>query len=63
MFEKKTNRWGLMTMTFVIGAAAGAVAALMLTPMKGKKMQKRVAHVVEDQLENVERMMKKVVNA
>lgn len=63
MFEKKRNRWALVTMTFVIGAAAGAIAALMLTPITGKKMQKRVAHVVEDQLGNVERLVKNVVNA
>lgn len=63
MFEKKTNRWGIATLTFVLGATAGAIAALMLAPMKGKRMQKRVAHVVDAQLGNVERFVKKVVNA
>jgi hypothetical protein len=62
MFEKKFP-WGKVATTFVIGAAAGAIAAVFFTPVSGRKMQKRFAHVVEDQVGNVEKMMKKVVNA
>lgn len=62
MFEKKFP-WTKVAMSFVIGATAGAITALLLAPMTGRKMQKRVAGIVEDQVDNVEKMMKKVVNA
>lgn len=62
MFQKKFP-WGQFALTFLIGAAAGAATALLLTPMNGKKMQKQLKNVVEDQYENVEKLVKKVVNA
>jgi gas vesicle protein len=62
MFEKKFP-WTKVAISFVIGAAAGAVTALLLAPTTGKKMRRQLDNVVEDQLENVEKMVKKVVSA
>lgn len=61
MFEKKFP-WTKVTVSFVIGVVAGGAAALLLTPFTGKKMQKKVADVFEDQVDNVEKIVKKVVN-
>lgn len=64
MFEKK-SKWGFAkyAITFIAGAAAGAAVALLYAPMTGKKMQKQVKDVLDDQVENVEKLYKKVVNA
>jgi gas vesicle protein len=62
MFNKKFP-WGKVTIGFVIGIAAGAATALLLTPMTGKKMQKQLKDVVDQQVDNVEKIVKKVVNA
>ena len=62
MFKNKFP-FGKIAAAFVIGAAAGAAAAFLLTPYNGRKMQKKVMDVVEDQYENVEKLVKKVVNA
>ena len=62
MFKNKFP-YGKVAWAFVIGAAAGAATAFLLTPYTGRKMQKKVAGVLEDQYENVEKMVKKVVNA
>jgi gas vesicle protein len=61
MFKKFP--YGKVAIAFVVGAVAGAATALMLAPMTGKKMQKKVTNIVEDQFDNVEKMVKKVVNA
>lgn len=62
MFGKKQRfPWGAVAAAFVVGAASGAAAALLLTPMNGRKMQKQLRNVVEDQVDNVERIVKKVV--
>jgi gas vesicle protein len=39
---------------FVIGAAAGAVAALLLAPMTGRKMQRKVMQVTDKMVDKVE---------
>ena len=62
MFSSKFP-YGKVSAAFVIGAVVGAAAAFLLTPFTGKKMQKKVLGVVEDQVENVEKIVKKVVNA
>lgn len=61
MFKKFP--YGKVAIAFVVGAVAGAATALLLAPMTGKKMQKKVTNIVEDQFDNVEKMVKKVVNA
>lgn len=62
MFKNKFP-WMKVATSFAIGAIAGAATALLLAPMTGKKMQKKVVDVLDDQVENVERFMKNVVNA
>ncbi len=61
MFKKFP--YGTVAIALVVGAVAGAATALLLAPMTGKKMQKKFANLVEDQVDNVEKMVKKVVNA
>ena len=39
---------------FAVGAASGAVLALLFAPMTGKKLQKKIAGVSEDVVEKVE---------
>jgi gas vesicle protein len=39
---------------FAVGAASGAVLALLFAPMTGKKFQKKIAGVTEDVVEKVE---------
>lgn len=60
---KNTFPWAKVVSSFVIGAAAGAAAALLLAPMSGRKMQKQVRNVVGQQVDSVEKMIKKVANA
>lgn len=62
MFKNKFP-WTKVAISFAIGAISGAATALLLAPMTGKKMQKKVVDVLDDQVENVERFMKNVVNA
>jgi hypothetical protein len=49
-----------ITIGFVAGFLAGAAVVLWATP---KKLQKQIRATVEDQYENVEKLVKKVVNA
>ena len=62
MFKSKFP-FAKVAVAFAIGAVAGAATAFLLTPFTGKKMQKKVLDVVEDQVENVEKLVKRVVNA
>jgi YtxH-like protein len=62
MFQRRFP-WGKVAVAFLVGAAAGAATALLLTPVTGKKFQKQLKSVVEDQVDNVEKFMKNVVNA
>ena len=62
MFKNKFP-WGKVAAGFLIGAVAGAATALLLTPITGRKLQKQLKSVVEDQVDNVEKIVKKVVNA
>ena len=63
MFFEKKFPWGKVAVSFAIGALTGAATALLFAPMKGSKLQKKVLDVVEDQVGNVEKIVKKVVNA
>lgn len=62
MFEKKFP-FGKIALAFAVGAIAGAATALLFAPMKGKKLQKQIKEVYDDQFDNVEKIVKKVVNA
>ena len=57
-------------LTFGIGAAVGAAVVLLYAPMTGRKMQRKVAHatekvreVVEDSVDNVQNVLRKVADA
>lgn len=43
-----------VTTGFLIGAISGAVTALLLAPMTGKKLQKKIAGVTDDVVEKIE---------
>jgi gas vesicle protein len=69
MFNKNGS-FGSFTLTLVLGAITGAAVALLYAPMTGKKMQKKVANVtdkvrnvVEDSVDNVQSVLRKVANA
>jgi gas vesicle protein len=56
--------------TFLFGAISGAAVALFYAPMTGKRMQRKVADVtgkvrdvVEDSVDNVQTILRKVANA
>jgi gas vesicle protein len=40
--------------TFLAGAIAGAAVALLFAPTSGKKLQRQIRNVLEDQYENVQ---------
>jgi gas vesicle protein len=69
MFTKKSS-FGSFALTFIGGAVAGAALALLYAPMTGRKMQKKVADatermkdVVEGSVDNMQSLLRKVVNA
>ena len=55
MFNRKQKfPLGKVAAGFGLGAVAGAILALLYTPLTGKKMQKKVASVTGDLLDKVE---------
>jgi gas vesicle protein len=55
MFNRKPKfPLAKVTTGFALGAIVGAVAALLLAPMTGKKLQKKIAGVTDDVVEKVE---------
>jgi len=55
MFNRKQKfPFGKVAAGFGLGAVAGAILALLYTPLTGKKMQKKVASVTGDLLDKVE---------
>ena len=61
MFRSKNNQVLQSTLFFVLGAATGAAVALLFAPTTGKKLQKQLKSVVDDQVENIEKVIRKVV--
>ncbi len=66
MFNKKTN-FNSLAWAYVLGAMTGAAVALLFAPMTGKKMQRKVADVtekvkdvVDDSVDNVQSVLRKV---
>jgi hypothetical protein len=49
-----------VSFVFIAGFVAGAAIVLFATP---KKLQKQIKEAVEDKVDNVEKYVKKVVNA
>jgi len=69
MFNEKRG-FRSYALTFALGAFAGATVALIFAPMTGKRMQKKVADVtekvkdvVENSIDNVQSVLRKVANA
>ena len=69
MFNKKSS-FRSLALTFAIGTIAGAGVALLFAPMTGRKMQKKVASatdkvidVVEDSVDNIQNVIRRVANA
>jgi gas vesicle protein len=70
MFTRKENLFGKYALAFGIGAIAGAAVALLFAPFPGKKMQKKVSNatervldVVEEQVGNVQSVVRKISKA
>ena len=66
MFFQKKTPFAKYALTFVLGAVAGAVTALFLTPVTGKKFQRKVADVTEkviDKVEDLQESVKKFASA
>ena len=62
MFGRKKKNLALQsTAFFAIGALAGAAVALLLAPTTGKKLQKQLKAAVDDQVDNIEKAIRKVV--
>ena len=66
MFNKKTD-FSSLAFAFALGAITGAAVALLFAPMTGKRMQRKVADVtekvkdvVEDSVDNVQSVFRKV---
>ena len=52
--RKKKFPFGKVAVGFGIGAIAGAVLALLYAPLSGKKLQKKIAGVTENLIDQVE---------
>jgi gas vesicle protein len=70
MFRRNENAFGKYAVTFALGAITGAAVALLFAPFTGKKMQKKVTNVtekvldaVEEQVENVQNVVRKISKA
>jgi gas vesicle protein len=61
--RKKKNHAAASALFFTLGAVAGAAIALLYAPTTGKKLQKQLRAVVDDQVENIEKVVRKVANA
>ena len=69
MFKAKFP-FGKVTTAFLFGAVAGVAVGLLYAPFNGKKMQKKVGDVtdkvfdkVEEGVENVQGVFRKIANA
>jgi gas vesicle protein len=62
MFGRKTNYWNY-SLFLLLGGVIGAGVALLFAPMPGRKLQKQLKNVIDEQVENVQTAVRKVVNA
>jgi gas vesicle protein len=58
---KKERKFGTLALMFVVGAITGAAVALLYAPYPGKKLQKQLKDVVEDGVDNVQKIVKRAV--
>jgi gas vesicle protein len=66
----KNSHFKSYALTFILGAVTGAALGLLYAPMTGIKLQKKVGNakdrviaVVEDSVDNVQSVLRKVANA
>ena len=62
MFGRKPNYW-MYSLFLLLGGVIGAGVALLFAPMPGRKLQKQLKDVIDEQVENVQTVVRKVVNA
>jgi gas vesicle protein len=62
MFGRKNYFWKY-SLFVLLGGVIGAGLALLFAPMPGQKLQKQLKNVIDDQVENVQTAVRKVVNA
>ncbi|HSP33454.1 MAG TPA: YtxH domain-containing protein [Thermoanaerobaculia bacterium] len=62
MFGRK-NKFGFYALWFVVGGIVGSALALLFAPMTGKKMQKQVKEVIDDQVDNIQTVVRKIKSA
>lgn len=53
MFITRRPPYGYYALFFFLGATVGAGVALLFAPTTGRKLQKQLRDVLEDQVENV----------
>ena len=63
MFGKPKTPYASFSIFFLVGGVIGAAIALLYAPTTGRKLQKQIKEVWDDQLDNVQGVVKRVVNA
>jgi gas vesicle protein len=63
MFGRNKGHFGFYALFFFVGGIIGAAVALFFAPTNGKKFQKQVKEVIDEQVENIQTAVRKVVNA
>jgi gas vesicle protein len=63
MFWKPKPNYKLYSITFFAGALTGAVVALLYAPMTGRKMKGQIKEALDSSVENVQSIVRRVVNA
>jgi gas vesicle protein len=60
MFGRREPTFNIYSvLTFIIGVLAGAAVALLYAPTTGRKLQRQLKDVLDDQVENVQDAVKK----
>ncbi|MGZ5433233.1 MAG: YtxH domain-containing protein, partial [Thermoanaerobaculia bacterium] len=60
---KAKTPYTAFSLFFLVGSVIGATVALFFAPTTGRKLQKQFKSVLDDGVENVQSMVKRVVNA
>lgn len=63
MFGRNKKPYGFYSLAFLAGAIAGAAVALLYAPMNGRKLQNKIKETLDEQVENVQNVVRRVVSA